>query len=147
MSFVWALALSGLFLIYLEFFFPGGIPAIGGSVLLIGSIFMFYRENPGFLSLTLYLISLSAAIYAIVRIALWRIRSSLNQATGLAYSKEMVGKSAKAATDLTPSGQISINDQLYQALSESGSIDKGRDVTIIGGEGSQLIVTIKSMNP
>lgn len=75
MLFVWALALAGLFLIYLEFFLPGAIMAIGGSILLIGSIFMFHMEKPGFLSLTLYLLSLSAAVYTVVRLAVWRIRS------------------------------------------------------------------------
>jgi membrane-bound serine protease (ClpP class) len=152
MFFVWALALSGLFLIYLEFFLPGAIMAIGGSILLIGSIFMFHMERPGFLSLTLYLLSLSAAVYMLVRFALWRIRSSADKGTVVlatdqegfrasVFPKEVIGKSAKTTTDLKPSGQISIDDQLYQALSESGYIDKGCDVTVVGGQGSHLIVT------
>ena len=75
MFFVWALALAGLFCIYLEFFFPGAILAIGGCLLLMGSVCLFYLEKPSILSLTLYLISLAAAVYVLVRFALWRIRS------------------------------------------------------------------------
>lgn len=147
MFFVWALALSGLFLIYLEFFLPGAIMAIGGSLLLIGSIVLFHMERPGFLSLTLYLLSLSAAVYALVRFALWRVRSAAHKKTEAHRApKEMIGKSAKAATDLKPSGQISIDDRLYHALSESGAIEKGSDVTVVGGEGTHLIVTVRSTN-
>lgn len=137
MFFVWALALSGLFLIYLEFFLPGAIMAIGGSVLLLGSVCLFHMERPGFLSLTLYLISLSAAVYSLVRFALWRVRSLPKKVNG----KEMIGKAAKTTTDLKPSGQITLDDQIYQALSECGSIEKGSEVTITGSEGTHLIVT------
>ena len=146
MIFVWALALSGLFLIYLEFFLPGAIMAIGGSILLIGSIFMFHMEKPGFLSLTLYLISLSAAVYTLVRFALWRVHNSSSKAMLRAFPQEMIGKFAKTTTDLKPSGQITLDDQVYQALSECGSIEKGSEVTVIGSQGTHLIVIPKREN-
>jgi membrane-bound ClpP family serine protease len=79
MFFVGALVLSGLFLIYLDFFIPGMALAIGGSILLLGSIFMFYLAKPGFLYLTLYLLVLSSAVYTLVRFAMWRIRSVANK--------------------------------------------------------------------
>jgi len=143
MFFVWALALSGLFLIYLEFFLPGAIMAIGGSLLLIGSIFLFHIHKPGFLSLTLYLISLSAAVYSLVRFALWRVHSNATKNALPTFSKEMIGKPARTTTDLKPSGHITLDDQVYLALSETGAIDKGADVTIIGTQGTHLIVIPK----
>ena len=146
MFFVWALALSGLFLIYLEFFFPGVIMAIGGSLLLIGSVILFYMEKPGFLFLTLYLLTLSAAVYTLVRFAVWRHRHLAKRAYELVFSKEMIGKPAKAATDLKPSGRIEIGDRFYEALSKCGHIQKGRDVTVVGGEGTYLIVTSNNEN-
>lgn len=146
MFLVWALALVGLFLIYMEFFLPGAIMAIGGSLLLLGSVCMFYLIKPNPLLLVLYLIVLAAAVYTLVRFAQWRIRSVGKK--GLFVSsqqisivpKEMVGRFAKASTDLKPSGQICIDNKDYQALSESGPIEKGADVVVIGEKGIHLLV-------
>lgn len=146
MFFVWALALSGLFLIYLEFFLPGAIMAIGGTVLLLSSVFMFHLVRPGATHLVVYLIALGFAVFVLVRFASWRIRLAAREKADLEgpkehlYPKEMVGKKGKTATDLKPSGHIFIDDKTYQALSQNGFIDKGTDVTIVGGEGNHLIV-------
>jgi len=150
MFFVLSLALAGLFLIYLEFFLPGAVMAIGGTILLLSSVFIFHMEKPSLLILVLYLISLTAAVYAIVRFAMWQIRKSAGTvllATDQAgfqaceYPKELIGKTAKVTTDLKPSGQIEVDGQLFQALSEGDYIDKDAQVIVIGGQGSHLIVT------
>lgn len=118
--------------------------AIGGSVLLLASACMFYLEKPDLLLLVLYLLSLAAAVYALVRFAQWRVRSverkSLVPEALLPHA--MVGRAAKTSTDLTPVGHICIDDQFYPALSESGPIEKGTEVIVIGEKGAQLIVAI-----
>jgi membrane-bound ClpP family serine protease len=76
MFFVLALALAGLFLIYLEFFLPAGVMAIGGTILLFSSILFFHMAKPSLLSLVLYLTALGLAVYYLVRFALWRVRKS-----------------------------------------------------------------------
>jgi membrane-bound serine protease (ClpP class) len=78
MFFVLALALAGLFLIYLEFFLPGAVMAIGGSILLLSSIFIFHMEKPHMMVLVLYLMMLGVAVYSIVKFAMWQIRKSSN---------------------------------------------------------------------
>ncbi len=153
MLFVWALALSGLFFIYLEFFLPRAVLAVGGSFLLLMSIFLFHATRPGFLLLTLYLLSLSAAVYAIVRFALWRVRLSARKETVLLTadfeviesSREMIGKIAKATTDLKPSGQIEIDGQFYSAISESGDIEKGIEVSVTESRGLLLVVSARKV--
>ncbi len=152
MFFVLSLALAGLFLIYLEFFLPGAVMAIGGSILLLSSAFVFHMEKPHMLVLVLYLMSLTVAVYAIVRFALWQIQNSAKDGTVLmasdqegfqacTFNREMVGKTATVATDLKPSGQVEIDGKVFQALSEGDYIDKNDQVVVIGGQGSHLIVT------
>lgn len=137
MFFVLALALSGLFLIYLEFFLPGAIMAIGGGVLLLASIFMFHMLKEGSIMLLAYLMALSMAVYATVKIAKWRIHSAVKHPANL---KEMIGKRATTATDLTPVGHIFIDDQVFEALAKNGPILKGIDVVVIDGDDTRLIV-------
>lgn len=151
MFFVLSLALAGLFLIYLEFFLPGAVMAIGGSILLLASVFIFHMEKPHMMLLILYLVTLSASVYLIARFAMWQIRNSgmdgvllsSDQAgfQACAYPQDMVGKVAKVNTDLKPSGQIEIDGQTYQALSDGAYIDRDDEVVVIGGQGSHLIVT------
>jgi membrane-bound serine protease (ClpP class) len=147
MFFVWALALSGLFLIYLEFLLPGAIMAIGGTVLLVASVIMFYMAKPGFLYLTLYLLALGGAVFTIVRFSKWCARLRTKQESILhdqvrttLFPSDVIGKMAKAATDLNPNGQIFVGDQTFQALSQTGFIDKGSNVVIVRGQGPHLIV-------
>jgi len=152
MLFVLSLALVGLFLIYLEFFLPGAVMAIGGSILLLSSVFVFHMEKPHMMVLVLYLLALAIAVYSIARFALWQISNSAKDGTVLlasdqagfqacAFPKEMIGKKATVGTDLKPSGAIEIDGQVFQALSDGDYIDKDAEVIVIGGQGSHLIVT------
>ena len=150
MFFVSALALAGFLLIFLEFFLPGAVMAIGGSVLLLASAVFFHMSDPRPLSLLIYVIAILSTVYLVVRIALWRVKATAK--TGVVsegsqegfqasvYPKELIGKTAIAATDLKPSGQIWLDDRTFEALSKVGSIEKGTSVQILSGQGSHLIV-------
>ncbi|HRZ98946.1 MAG TPA: NfeD family protein [Paludibacter sp.] len=54
--------------------------------------------------------------------------------------KEIVGKSGIASTVLRPSGRISIEGKIYDAVSEEGFIEKGTEVNVIRYETGQLYV-------
>jgi membrane-bound serine protease (ClpP class) len=154
------LALTGLFLIYLEFFLPGGIMAVGGGGLLILSVFFFYMQvASGLFPCLAYVLGLSLVLMLVTRFALFRLKKG--KATfyldadqegfqACVYPKEMIGKIATALSDLKPSGMIAIEgDQsqncTYSAHSQFGYIEKGTPVRIVGGEGSHLIVVIQEI--
>lgn len=151
MFFVWTLALLGLLLIFLEFFLPGAVMAIGGALLLLASLFFFHMEKPGFPSFIGYLSLLTTFVYFIVKLALWRVKLSAKQGTlrmegdqegfvACVYSKEWIGKIGLAHTDLKPSGYITIEGKRFQAVSKTGYIDKDTPIEILEGSGSHLIV-------
>lgn len=56
------------------------------------------------------------------------------------HQKEMVGKTGKAFTVLRPSGKVSVDSELFDAISEIGYIDKGQAVKVIREESGQLYV-------
>lgn len=152
MFFVVALALTGLFLIFLEFFLPGAIMAIGGSILLVASLFVYYMTYPIDLYFFLYFASLTTALYFVIRLGIWQIRSCKKTMyldtdqegyQACLYPKDLIGKEGIALNDLKPSGHVSIDEKPFQALAKTGFIEKGIEVKVIGGQGSHLIVQPK----
>lgn len=141
------LALAGLILIFLEFFLPGGIMAVGGGILLASSLLVLAIKQPGFSVLAAYAGVLVVALFVVIRLALFRVKKSGVCLEGdqegfqaCVYPREMIGKTAIVSSDLKPAGYIQVEDRAFAALSKSGYIEKGAHVRILGGEGSSLIV-------
>ncbi|MBS0626480.1 MAG: serine protease [Verrucomicrobia bacterium] len=149
MFFVIALALTGFFLIFLEFFLPGAIMAIGGSLLLMASLVVFHLSFPSWGSFFLYFSFLMTVLYFVIQVGIWRVRASKKTIyldtdqegyQACLYPKELVGKVGICANDLRPSGHIVIDDRSFQALAKTGFIEKGTLIEVLGGQGSHLIV-------
>lgn len=141
----------GLLLIFLEFYTPGAILGTLGGVLVLGSIVLLAVEGISIWIILPFVFIAIAGIIGVVKLALWRIRrsksengfySNKDQSGYLAsnYPKEMVGKKAKALTDLRPGGFIMVANQRLPAISLSGYITKGAEVDIVSGEGAHLLV-------
>jgi len=142
------LSIMGLVLIYLEFFLPGGIFAIGGTLLLISSIFMLLIEKIQIIYFIIYTILLISFVFLIIKLALKKIKTNKdifldsNQEGYRAsiYRKDLIGEIGTAFTDLRPSGKIFINEIYYSATSKENFIEKGSEIQVIDGEGANLIV-------
>ncbi len=148
------IAIIGLMCFYIEFFVPGGILAITGVILLIGSsvIFFFKTDSTGFSFL--YVLSLLIASVFVCYIALRHIRKSARknsfflESDQQGYSAEkieenLVGKTGVVCTELKPAGHVRIEDKVYQALSQGPFLSKGEVVEVTEMKGSHLIVTSK----
>ncbi len=57
------------------------------------------------------------------------------------HQKEMVGKMGIALTVLRPSGKVSIGDEVFDAMSDEGFINKGEKVIVTKDEAGQLYVS------
>ena len=55
-------------------------------------------------------------------------------------NKELIGSVGTTETDLKPTGQITINDQAYEAKSQHKYISKGEKVLVINVKNGSLIV-------
>ena len=140
-------AFAGLFFIFLEFFLPGAVMAVGGTLMLLTSLLIFYFQVSGIGLFCSYLLGLGLATIFTIRFALHRVKKGKITHTSdqegfqaCVYSKEMIGRSASVITDLKPSGYVEIDGRSFAALSQLGYIDKGSTVRVIGGQGTHLIV-------
>jgi len=144
----------GIFFIYLEFFIPGMIMAMGGSILILsGGVCLYFYEYPlwylvfyFFVVILLVLMVTQLAMYQMKKVFLknqFFLEKDQEGFQACLYEKELIGKDAMAATDLRPSGHILIHETFFPAISKSGYIEKGSYVEIIGGEGAHLFVKIK----
>ncbi|NGX26826.1 MAG: hypothetical protein K940chlam6_00751 [Chlamydiae bacterium] len=148
-----SLSILGLFLIYLEFFMPGGLIAILGGLLIVGGATYFSSLDVaiGYKVIYFALTFVSAALTC--KLAVWIIRSRKkdqfflqNNQEGFvagAFDKTLVGQEAEAFCDLKPSGHILIGEMRHQAISEGEYIVKGSKIVISGGQGAYLIVKEK----
>lgn len=68
------------------------------------------------------------------------LQANLEQSLSNPDLQFFVGKCGKAATVLRPSGRIEIDNELFDAVSESGFIEKGLTVKVVKFENSQLYV-------
>ncbi len=145
------LLIFGLILVYLEFYLPGAILGILGSALLLASIMIFIVEHDSWISILLFIIALFSLLTLLIKFALWQIRNAKpNSSIYLSSSQEgykashfdetAIGKKAIVLSDLKPGGFILIDGKQLQAISETGYIEKGSEVIVIGGQETSLIV-------
>lgn len=143
------LGVLGLILIYFEFFLPGGIMGIAGAILMIlGLVILIVKEASPVLIL-IYFVMMSILLAIAIKMAIIKVKKTKgsfyledDQQGFLAsrFEKDLIGKQGVAASDLKPSGHVTIEDQFYQAVSKTRYINKGSKVKVIGGSGGHIIV-------
>jgi membrane-bound ClpP family serine protease len=143
--------LLGLLLIYFEFYIPGAIVGVTGGVLVFTSLILFAMQSTSALAIVFYTTGVISSVVLLIRFALWRIRhanpdssiySNKDQEGFIAssFDRSAIGKIGVVLSDLKPGGFILIEGQQHQALSQSGYIERGREVLVVGGQEESLIV-------
>jgi len=142
------LSLLGLILIYLEFFLPGQIFAIGGTLLLLSSLFLLIIEKVKLVYFILFAIILFLVVFFTIKHALKRIKSNKgifldSDQEGFkasVFENDLIGHVGVAFTDLRPAGKVCLNEKYYLAICKEKFIEKGTKIQVIDGEGPNLIV-------
>jgi membrane-bound serine protease (ClpP class) len=159
----------GLILIILEIFvIPGfGIAGIGGFTLaltglvlsMVNIIFEFeFHATEAVVTVLKSLLIVSVSIFLSFILSLYLSKKML---TSHAFSwivlnstqkkedgfigveskqKELIGSIGIASTNLRPSGKVEIDDEIYDAISEIGFINKGQEVKVIDYRSGQISV-------
>ena len=156
MTWIILMVAVGITLLSLEIIIPGGIlGAIGGVCILAGCVISF-REFGAIGGM-----GSSAIIFALTGLIIWlefklvsktgiRKRAFLDKsvdAVSAAYdddAKALIGKKAEAMTTLSPSGYISIDGKRYEAFCQSGLIEAGTALKVVGADSFRLIVATAS---
>ncbi len=158
----------GILLIALEIFvFPGfGVAGISGIVLAVLGLTLSLVGNSGFEfqgipalrlleALTVVIIasflSILGSFYVTSRLFGRRTifgdlalvseqKAELGYVSADAHYVSMIGKSGTAYSILRPAGKVDIDGDIYDAVAQTGYIEKGESVVVIRYENSQLIV-------
>lgn len=141
----------GLISIAIEFFTPGGLFAVIGSTLIIaGSIYAAVGTGSMLTGFLFFIISGVLVLLVVLGMMKWlrqgrfrhSIYSSQNQEGFVAsnWDKSLIGKRGSVATELRPGGHVRIEGKQYPAISQSGLMERGEAVEVIGGEGDTLLV-------
>jgi membrane-bound ClpP family serine protease len=148
----------GIMLLAVEVIVPGGIlGTIGGLMMFGGCIaaFMHYGTNGGILAVTVAAILAVLAFYIEFRVlpktSVGRraFLTSEIKAVSSAFGEEardLIGKSAKALTMLSPSGYIMVDGKRYEAFCQSGQVPAGTPLEVTGADNFRLIVSETKTN-
>ncbi len=146
------LFLLGLGLVIAEFFLPGGIAGILGSLAIIGSILL---AGGNIMQMAISLI-IAIVLAVIVMIILTKVlgkkmklfnkiilRDSTNTESGYVSNVnrlELIGKVGITKTPFRPAGTIVIEEERIDAVSEGGFIQANKEVRVVKVEGSRIVV-------
>jgi membrane-bound ClpP family serine protease len=145
------LLLLGLLLIFLEFYMPGAIMAILGTIMVVASIFSFIGQDHSLEAILIFTLGVVASVIFLIKYTLKYIPKAKNDYSiylkgdqegyvASTFDKSAIGKNAKVLADLKPGGYILVDGKRQQAISISGYISEGNEVIVIAGEGESLIV-------
>jgi len=147
----WLLLCISLILIFFEFYAPGGVLALIGSIVFIGAWVIAISSDMSFTELVLFILISLITLILTIRYAIYRIKKSSSRDTlmhskdqegyqGAQFDASLIGRQAVAYTDLRPSGFIIVDDVRIAATCQSGYVEKGSSLKIIGGDGAHVIV-------
>lgn len=151
------LVFLGLVLILLEFYLPGAIMGVLGTISILAGIIIFASESSSIWTLILFFAMTTLGVGLVIRFALSRIvkakpeysiYSNDDQEGYIAstYDKNAIGKSGIVISDLKPGGYIFVDGEQHPAISLSGYIAKGEHVSIVSGQEQSLMVTKKEFD-
>jgi membrane-bound ClpP family serine protease len=150
MAIILLLAIAGILFIFLEFFLPGAVLAVIGTLILLVSLGLVFAQHSSFWGIV-YMLALILLVFGTCKLALWRIKRSPSKShfyhgedqegfLASSFDSSLIGKEGTVSTELKPAGHILVEGKLYQAISETGFVSRGSAVKIVGGKGSHLIV-------
>jgi len=142
----------GIVLLVLEVVVPGGVlGVIGGLSMLAGCAVAFntFGLTGGGLATLIALLALGAALYVEFALLprtrvgrrLFLHKSIDGKSQPPPADAAVVGRMAEVATTLAPTGYVLLDGHRYEARSQSGLIDKGATVRIVGVDSFHLIVS------
>ncbi len=144
------LIIVAFILFFLEVFAPGGVLGLFGACALIAAAVVAY-DTMGILGSISILVggSLAAMVLFFIQIKLLakskfgrtiQHKDQQRAQTSPVGRNDLVGKTGTALTTMAPSGRVKIANEVFEAASNSGLIDKNATVEVVRSEHLKLIV-------
>ncbi|MBS4209066.1 nodulation protein NfeD [Bacillus sp. FJAT-50079] len=146
------LFILGIILIVAEFYLPGGIAGLLGTVSIIGSIIM-AGGNVTYYGISIIIALFLAALAIIIMVKVFDKRMNifkrliLTDATDTESGYvsnvnrlELIGREGITVTALRPAGTVEVDDERLDVVADGGFIEKDTKVKVIKVEGSRIVV-------
>lgn len=152
MSLIVLLFVVGILCIVAEVIVPGGIlGGVGALFMLGGCVIAFIRYDVGgglvavAAALVITIIALTLEFKVLPKTKLGRrafLDKEISGSSSMygADARELIGKTAEALTMLSPSGYVRIDGKRYEAFCQSGQLDAGTELRVVGSDNFRLIV-------
>ncbi|MDA1474789.1 NfeD family protein [Bacillus changyiensis] len=146
------LFITGIILIILEFFVPGGIVGIIGIIAVIASLFLASGSFTDMAISILIAIAVSVAASILLTRVLGKrmnffkkliLTDSTNSESGYISNEtrhDLIGQIGITFTPLRPSGTVIIGDERLDVVSEGSFTAKDKKVKVVKVEGSRIVV-------
>lgn len=152
------LVLVGLLLISAEILVPGGILGLLGGVAVIGAVWVAFTDYGFFGAIWTFVIALVVITAVVIvefkmlpktkigqRLFLSRtsgasIRYGEREGAPEADASDLVGRRGEALTTMAPSGRVLVNGRDYEGYSQSGLLEKGVEIEVVGRDAFRVIV-------
>lgn len=148
----------GILFLVVEVIIPGGILGTIGALLMFAGCYLAFTDF-GTLGGTVAVLTsfalAGAALFIEFRILprtkIGKRAFLTTEVTGISAALgkealELVGKSAEALTMLSPSGYVRVDGRRYEAFCQSGQVQAGSMLDIIGADNFRLIVSLPKTN-
>jgi membrane-bound ClpP family serine protease len=142
----------GIVLLAVEVIIPGGILGSIGALTMFGgcvAAFLKFGTGGGLIAVGVALACAALAFYIEFRVlpktAIGRRAFLTKEITAVtaaigSEAQDLIGKSAKALTMLSPSGYILIDGKRYEAFCQAGQVPAGAQLKVTGADNFRLIV-------
>ncbi len=147
----WSLLISGVLLLGIEIFLPGGIVGAIGLLAAVGAMllgFTVFSWRGGLLSAALIIIGIGLFVALLLKVfpgtrmgrRLTLEADGRQVKSGNAAMKDLVGAEGVALSILRPSGMAVIQGRRRDVMAEGAWIDPGTPVRVVGVHGNTLMV-------
>jgi membrane-bound ClpP family serine protease len=143
----------GIVFLAVEVIIPGGILGSIGALIMFGgcvAAFIKFGTNGGLIAVAVAVVCAALAFYiefrVLPRTAIGRKAFLSKEITAVSAAfgeeaRDLIGKSAKALTMLSPSGYILIDGKRYEAFCQAGQVPAGTELKVTGADNFRLIVS------
>lgn len=159
MTWIVLLAVVGLVLVLAEVILPGGIiGGIGAILMIVACVLAFFEwgSGGGLLTIAVLLLLTGLALYLEFRVlprtklgsrAFLTKQISGTSSPAAMEARLLIGRTAEAATRLSPTGYVRVDGRQYEAFCRSGQVPAGSQLEIVDADAFRLIVTPRTPTP
>ena len=151
MTMILIFIIAALVLVFFEILLPGGILGILAAISVLAATWFGFEEYGFWGGLGVFfgtLVAIALLVFVEFKVFLktsygqkFLLKASIDGHSNKVQAEDsIIGKNGIALTRLNPSGKVSINGKNYDAYSQDGFIENGREISVVAQDTFKLII-------